>query len=244
MLNIMICELKKFKRMWIPLIIGVFILLRISTTPINSQVIKDTDALFTWVNLAMFSYGFLIAINLLIAYVFILEFKNNTMLTMMMYKHERWKVFVGKFITITIISLIVYLLEFGILMVIGCISFKSSLTQEVLMKHLILTLKAFLFQMLMGTITACIALASKKITTPVIYIAVQLIASFIFLSEPNVRGFIPFPLPVISNLMLIKGNYSIIKNVSIMPSQVIIAIIMFVGGIIYGCWYTNRIELE
>lgn len=29
-----------------------------------------------------------------------------------------------------------------------------------------------------------------------------------------------------------------------MPSQVIIAAVMFIGGIAYGCWYINKMEVE
>ncbi|MCY6370609.1 ABC transporter permease [Clostridium ganghwense] len=244
MLNIVICELKKFKRIWIPLIVGVFLLIQISSVPINTAVMKDADGLFTWVNLAVFSYGFLAAVNMIIAYMFIWEFKNNTMLSMMIYKHARWKIFIGKIITVILISLLLYIVEFAMLTLMSYISFRNTLTSAVMIKHLILTLKAFFFQMLMITVTASLALVSKKIIVPVIYIGVQLIASFIFLSEPMVRAFIPFPLPVISNLMLISGNYRIIKDISILPSQVIIAVAMFTFGIVYGCWYMNRMEVQ
>ncbi|EPY2276695.1 ABC transporter permease [Clostridium sporogenes] len=244
MLDIIICELKKFKRIWISLIIGVFIVIQFSSLPLNPEIIKNADNLFTWVNLAVFSYGFLAAINMLIAYMFMWEFNNNTMLCMLTYKHKRWEMFVGKIISAILISLLLYIVEFLMLTVMSYISFKDTLTATVIIKHLIITLKAFFFQMLMITVTASLTIVSKKIIVPIIYIGIQLVASFIFLSEPAVRAFIPFPLPVISNLMLISGNYKIIKDISIMPSQVIIALVMFIGGIIYGCWYINRMEVE
>lgn len=40
MLNIVICELKKFKRIWIPLIIGVFIVIQFSSVTLNTAVMK------------------------------------------------------------------------------------------------------------------------------------------------------------------------------------------------------------
>lgn len=58
MLNIVICELKKFKRIWIPLIIGVFIVIQFSSVTLNTSVMKNADDLFTWINLTVFSYGF------------------------------------------------------------------------------------------------------------------------------------------------------------------------------------------
>ncbi|MCY6958539.1 ABC transporter permease [Clostridium brassicae] len=244
MLNIVMCELKKFKRIWIPLIVGVFIVIQISLVPISPAAMKNADGLFTWVNLAVFSYGFLAATNIFTAYMFMWEFKNNTMLSMMIYKHERWKIYIGKIIAIILISLLLYIVEFGMLTLDSYIFFRDTLSSAVMIKHLIITLKAFFFQMLMITVTACITLVSKKIIAPVIYIGIQLVASFIFLSEPMVRAFIPFPLPVVSNLMLISGNYKIIKDISIMPSQVMIAIAMFIVGIVYGCWYINKMEVE
>ncbi|ENK0837724.1 ABC transporter permease [Clostridium botulinum] len=244
MLNIVICELKKFKRIWIPLIIGVFLVIQFSSVTLNTAGMKNADDLFTMVNLTVFSYGFLAAINMLIAYMFMWEFNNNTMLLMLTYKHKRWKVFVAKIISAILISLLLYIIEFLMLTLMNYISFRDTLTTAVMIKHLMITLKAFFFQMLMITVTASLAIVSKKIIVPIIYIGIQLVASFIFLSEPAVRAFIPFPLPVISNLMLISGNYKIIKDISIMPSQVIIALVMFIGGIIYGCWYINRMEVE
>ncbi|KYH32069.1 ABC-2 family transporter protein [Clostridium tepidiprofundi DSM 19306] len=225
MLNIVICELKKLKRIWIPLIIGVFILIKISSAPLNVTAIKNADELITWVNMTVFSYGFLAAINILTAYIFVLEFKNNTISSMMIYKHERWKIFIGKIIIIMLISLVLYIIEFGMLISISYISFRNTLTLVVIIKHLILTLKAFFFQMLMITVTACVALVSKNIISTVIYIGIQLVASFMFLFFSTIRAFIPFPLPVVSNLMLISDTYKIIKNISIMPSQIIIAIV-------------------
>lgn len=244
MLNIVVCELKKFKGIWIPLIIGVFIVVQISSVPLNPSVMKNADDVFTWVNLAVFSYGFLAAINLLIAYMFIWEFNNNTMLSMLTYKHKRWKIFIGKIISVMVISLLLYIIEFLMLTSISYITFRDTLTVSIIIKHLMITLKAYFFQMLMITVTASLAIVSKKIIVPIMYIAIQLVASFIFLSEPAVRTFIPFPLPVISNLMLISDNYKIIKNISIMPSQVMIAIAMFIGGIVYGCWYINKMEVQ
>lgn len=244
MLNIVICELKKFKRIWIPLIIGVFLVIQFSSVTLNTAVMKNADDLFTWVNLTVFSYGFLAAINMLIAYMFMWEFNNNTMLLMLTYKHKRCKVFVAKIISAILISLLLYIIEFLMLTLMNYISFRDTLTTPVMIKHLMITLKAFFFQMLMITVTASLAIVSKKIIVPIIYIGIQLVASFIFLSEPAVRAFIPFPLPVISNLMLIRNHHKIIKDISIMPSQVIIAVIMFIGGIVYGCWYINRMEVE
>ncbi|WP_102400342.1 hypothetical protein [Haloimpatiens massiliensis] len=244
MLNIVVCELKKFKGIWIPLIIGVFIVVQISSVPLNPSVMKNADDVFTWVNLAVFSYGFLAAINLLIAYMFIWEFNNNTMLSMLTYKHKRWKIFIGKIISVMVIFLLLYIIEFLMLTSISYITFRDTLTVSIIIKHLMITLKAYFFQMLMITVTASLAIVSKKIIVPIMYIAIQLVASFIFLSEPAVRTFIPFPLPVISNLMLISDNYKIIKNISIMPSQVMIAIAMFIGGIVYGCWYINKMEVQ
>ncbi|MBA4509321.1 ABC transporter permease [Clostridium sporogenes] len=244
MLNIVICELKKFKRIWIPLIIGVFLVIQFSSVTLNTAVMKNADDLFTWVNLTVFSYGFLAAINMLIAYMFMWEFNNNTMLLMLTYKHKRWKVFVAKIISAILISLLLYIIEFLMLTLMNYISFRDTLTTAVMIKHLMITLKAFFFQMLMITVTASVAIVSKKIIVPVIYIGIQLVASFIFLSELPIRAFIPFPLPVIPNLMLIRNHYKIIKDISIMPSQVIIATVMFVGGIAYGCWYINKMEVE
>lgn len=244
MLNIVICELKKFKRIWIPLIIGVFILIRVSSAPLNGSAVKNADDLFTWVNMTVFSYGFLAAINMLTAYMFVWEFKNNTMLSMVIYKHERWKIFIGKIITIMLISLLLYIVEFAMLTLMNFISYRDTLTSAVIIKHLILTLKSFIFQMLMITVTACVALVSKNIIAPVIYIGIQLVASFMFLCYSMVRAFMPFSLPVVSNLMLISDEYRIIKDISIMPSQVIIAVVMFIGGIVYGCWYMNRMEIQ
>ncbi|EJO5347246.1 ABC transporter permease [Clostridium botulinum] len=244
MLNIVICELKKFKRIWISLIIGVFFVIQISTLPLSSSVMKNADKLFTWVNLTVFSYGFLIAINLLVAYIFIWEFNNNTMACMVTYKHKRWKIFIGKIISVIVISLLLYIVEFLMLTLMSYISFKDTITTEVLIKHLILTLKACFFQMLMITVIASVAIVSKKIVVTVIYTGIQLVASFIFLSDPTVRAFIPFPLPVISNLMLISSEHKILKNISIMPSQIIIALVMFIVGIGYGCWYINRMEIQ
>ncbi|MGO5064624.1 hypothetical protein FDF31_16220 [Clostridium sporogenes] len=242
MLNIIICELKKFKRIWIPLIIGVFIVIQFAS--FSSSLIKTADDLFTWTNLSVFSYGFLLAINILVAYMFIWEFNNNTVSLMLTYKHERWKMFLGKIISAILVSLILYIVEFIMLTLMTYISFRETLTWSVMMKHLIITLESFLFQMLMITVTASVAIVSKKIIVPVIYIGIQLVASYIYLGEPPLRAFIPFSLPVVPNLMLIRNYHKIVRDISIMPSQVIIAVIMFIGGITYGCWYINRMEVE
>lgn len=244
MFNIVICEMKKFKRIWILLIIGVFVLIQVSSAPVNMSTMKSADDLFTWVNMMVFSCGFLTAINILTAYVFIVEHKNNTMVTMITYKYERWKIFLGKIFSIILISVLLYIVEFTMLTLISFISFKSTLTLAVITKHLILTAKAFIFQMLMITVTACVALVSKDFIAPIMYIGIQLIASFVFLSYPAVRAYIPFPLPVVSNLMLIRDSYRIIRDISIMPSAVIIAVVMFVGGLVYGCWYINRMDVS
>lgn len=244
MFNIVMCEMKKFKRIWILLISGVFVLIQVSSAPINMATIKGADDLFTWVNMMVFSCGFLAAINILTAYVFLEEYKNNTMVTMITYKYGRWKIFLGKIFTIILISLLLYIIEFTMVILMSFISFKSTLTLAVITKHLILTAKAFIFQLLMITVTACIALASKDFVAPIMYVGIQLIASFVFLSYPPVRAYIPFPLPVVSNLMLIRDNYNIIRDISIMPSAVIIAVIMFIGGLIYGCWYINRMDVS
>lgn len=242
MLNIIICELKKFKRIWIPSIIGVFIVIQFAS--FSSSLIKTADDLFTWTNLSVFSYGFLLAINILIAYMFIWEFNNNTVSLMLTYKHERWKMFLGKIISAILVSLILYIVEFIMLTLITYISFRETLTWSVMMKHLIITLKSFSFQMLMITVTASVAIVSKKIIVPVIYIGIQLVASYIYLGEPSFRAFIPFSLPVVPNLMLIRNYHKIVRDISIMPSQVTIAIIMFIGGIAYGCWYINKMEVD
>ncbi|WP_125153247.1 ABC transporter permease [Clostridium rectalis] len=244
MLNIIICELKKFKRIWISLIVGVFIVIEFSSLTLNSQVIKDADSLFTWVNLTVFSYGFLIVVNLLISYMIILEFNNNTIVSMVTYRHERWKLFLGKIICAIIISLFLYITEFVMLTLMSYIFFKESITVQILIKHFLITLKSFFFQMLMITVTATLAIISKKIIVTIVYIGVQIVASFIFLTEPSVRAIIPFPLPVISNLMLIHNHHKIIKDISILPSQVILAFIIFVLGILYGCFYINKMEVE
>lgn len=244
MFNIVICEMKKLKRIWIFLIIGVFVLIKGSAIPLNLDTIKSADEYYTWVNMGVFSYGFLGAINILTAYLIIMEFNNNTFVNMVTYKCERWKIFLAKIITVMIISLLLYILEFAMLSLLTFISFKETLTLGVLTKHFYITLKAFIFQMLMITVTACLALVSQNIIVPIMYIAMQLIASFLFLFYSQVRAFIPFPLPVVSNLMLIKDNYRFLKDISIMPSNVIIAVMMFILGIIYGCWYISRMEVE
>lgn len=244
MFNIVMCEMKKFKRIWILLTIGVFVLIQVSSAPVNMSTMKSADDLFTWVNMMTFSCGFLTAINILTAYVFLEEYKNNTMVTIITYKYERWKIFLGKIFAIILISVLLYIVEFTMLTLISFISFKSTLTLAVITKHLILTAKAFIFQMLMITVTACIALVSKDFIAPIMYIGIQLIASFVFLSYPAVRAYIPFPLPVVSNLMLIRDSYRIIRDISIMPSAVIIAVVMFVGGLVYGCWYINRMDVS
>ncbi|WP_425447892.1 ABC transporter permease [Dethiothermospora halolimnae] len=244
MYNIIICELKKFKRIWILLTLGVFALMYITNIPLNKSSIVNVDDLFTWLNMTMFSYGFLIAINILTAYVFVSEFKNNTMETLIMYRYNRWKIFVGKIIAIVLVAFLLYIVEFIIIIVIGTISFKDTLTTTIIIKHLTLTIKAFAFQMLMITVTGSIALVSRNIVAPSIYIFAQLITSIVFLVNPKVRSFIPFPLPVVSNLMLIENNYSIIKGITILPSTVIIAIVMFIGGLIYGCWHMEKMEVD
>ncbi|WP_434305735.1 ABC transporter permease [Clostridium botulinum] len=242
MLDIIICELKKFKRIWIPLIIGVFIVIQFSS--VSSSLIKNADDLFTWTNLSVFSYGFLLAINILVAYIFIWEFNNNTVSLMLTYKHKRWKMFLGKIISVILISLVLYIVEFIMVTLMAYTSFKDTLTWSVMMKHLIITLESFSFQMLMITVTACVAIVSKKIVVPVIYAGIQLVASYIYLAEPPIRAFIAFTLPAVPNLMLIRNYHKIVRDISIMPSQVIIALVMFVGGIAYGCWYINKMEVD
>lgn len=111
----------------------------------------------------------LAAINMLIAYMFIWEFNNNTMLSMLTYKHKRWKVFVSKIISAILISLLLYIVEFLMLTLMNYISFRDTLTRAVMIKHLVVTLKSFFFQMLMITVTASLAIVSKDNCTNNIY---------------------------------------------------------------------------
>ena len=242
--TIVICEFKKFKRMWLPLIIGVFLLIQLCSSPINTEVIKTADDVFTMINLCLFSYGFLIAINLLTAYVFIREFNSNTMGTMAIYKHQRYKLFIGKIISVILISFLIYFTEFIMLTAICFVTARDTLTLSIIIKHMILTFQAFFFQMLMITVIGCLALVTKKITMSLIYIGAQLITSMLFLFDPSVRKIIPFPLPVVGNLLLIKNNHTFLRDMAIMPSTFIIAVIMFVGGLVYGCWYMNRMDIQ
>ncbi|GAA0180033.1 ABC transporter permease [Clostridium sediminicola] len=244
MFDIVICELKKFKGQWIFLIIGAFLLVNGSSSSLNSDTIINADQLYTWINLGVFSYGFLATVNIMTAIMFIQEFKDNTMSSMVIYRHERWKIFVGKIMAIILVSLILYILEFIMLTIFSYLSFKDTLTSAVIIKHLVLTAKAFFFQMLMITVTASIALVSKKIIVPLMYIGGQLVISLMYLFNPMLRKVIPFPLPVVSNLMIIKDDYVFLKDISIIPSAVIIAIIMFIGGLLYGCWYIEKMEIQ
>ncbi|WP_373897423.1 ABC transporter permease [Haloimpatiens sp. FM7315] len=244
MFNIVTCEMKKFKRLWLWLIIGVFVVIKVSTLTLNTSVVKSVDDLFTWVNMTVFSYGFLMAINILTAYVFVLEYKNNTMLVMASYKSERFKIFLGKIIAVILISFVLYMIEFLILAGYGLMFYKSTVTSAVLMKHFLITLKSFVFQMLMISVTASISLVSRNIIAPIMYIGVQLALSFTFFVYPASRAFIPFALPVTSNLMLVRNTYKIIRDVSIMPSSVIIAVVLFASGLIFGCFYINKMEIN
>lgn len=72
----------------------------------------------------------------------------------------------------------------------------------------------------------------------------KLVASFVFLIYKPIRAYIPFPLPVISNLMLVKDTYKFIDDISIMSSAVIIAVVMFIGGFVGGCLYINKMEVS
>jgi len=241
--TIVLCELKKIKLKWWHLLLIIFILFRAGGMFLAVSL-DSADKLFTWVQMGLFSYTYLCATNIIAAVVILNEFTNKTATTTFTYKQHRWKIYIGKIITIFIISMIFYAAIFCIMLIISLISVRSTLTLEVIVKHLILTLKAYGYQMLMVTVTASIALLCKNYVAPIIYIGVQLFLSFLYLNSFGMRPYVPFSLPVVNNLMLIKDDYRILKGLSVLPSQVIIAVTLFIGGIVFGCIYINRMEVE
>ncbi|MCM1992176.1 ABC transporter permease [Oceanirhabdus seepicola] len=242
--TIVLCELKKIKIKWWHLLSVGFLLFQASGMLLNSSTMKSADDTFTWIQMGLFSYAYLAVTNVVAIEVILREFINKTASTTFSYEQERWKIYIGKLIAIFIISLMMYAITFCFILVFSIIKTRSTLTSSVIVKHLILTIKAYGYQMLMVTVTASIALACKNYIVPLLYIGIQLVLSFLFLCNPGFRSFIPFPLPVINNLILIKDNYNILDGLSVLPSQVAIAVILFIGGIVFGCVYINRMEVE
>ncbi|WBW97798.1 ABC transporter permease [Oceanirhabdus sp. W0125-5] len=241
--TIVLCELKKVKPKWWQLLLISFVLYQVGGMFLGISL-DSADKLFTWVQLGLFSYTYLAATNILAAVVILNEFTNKAATTTFTYKQERWKIYIGKIITIFIISLMIYAIIFCFMLIISFISFRSTLTLEVIVKHLVLTLKAYGYQMLMVTGTASIALVCKNYVAPIIYIGIQLFFSFLYLNSFAMRPYVPFSLPVVNNLMLIKDQYRILKGLAVQPSQVAIAVILFIGGLALGLIYTNKMEVE
>ncbi len=241
--TIVLCELKKIKIKWWHFLLISFALFQVGGMFLAVSF-DSADKLFTWIQMGLFSYAYLAATNIIAAVVILNEFTNKTASTTFTYNQRRWKIYLGKIITIFIISLIIYAIIFCFMLVISLISFRSTVTLEVVLKHLILTLKAYGYQMLMVTGTASIALLFKNYVAPIIYIGLQLFLSYLYLSFFGMRAYVPFSLPVVNNLMLIQNDYRILKGLCVQPSQVMIAVILFISGIVFGCVYINRMEVE
>lgn len=116
-----------------------------------------------------FQFLFIIVFSLVVGYVFTREFIDKTANILYTYPSSRIKIFIGKFITVGILIMITYLIQFFISYLIVYIEFGVLPPAEFIIKDIKVNIYSVLLQLILIPIPVLIANITKNIIIPIVY---------------------------------------------------------------------------
>lgn len=148
-----------------------------------------------------FQFLFIIIFSLIVGYVFTREFTDKTANILYTYSISRIKIFIGKFVTVGILIMFTYLIQFFISYLSVYIAFGVLPPTDFIMKDIKVNIFSALLQFLVIPIPALIANISKNIIAPIVYGALGSIIGLglaVILTSSSVYGqFCPLVLPAL-----------------------------------------------
>ncbi|OCA96393.1 ABC transporter permease [Clostridium beijerinckii] len=116
-----------------------------------------------------FQFLFIIVFSLVVGYVFTREFTDKTANILYTYPSSRIKIFIGKFITVGILIMITYLIQFFISYLVVYIAFGVLPPAEFIIKDMKVNIYSALLQLVLVPVPALIASIAKNIIAPIVY---------------------------------------------------------------------------
>ena len=191
---------------------------------------------------------------LICAYIYTREFSCNTAQTLFAYPIGRIKIFISKFIVITIMIVCVTFFQMLLTILGGLLLPHEALTREILLGHLRINFYTLIYQYAIIPIAIFIALLSKNVIMPMIYGGLLTVSNLFLLSSGNkiIVNYIPsfYPILILKNSLktLGKGETStkVIDNAGlILPNLSIgIAIFTFIIGISLCIIYYLKADID
>lgn len=145
-------------------------------------------------------------ITLVSSFIFVKEFTNKTLNVLYSYPVSRIKIFFGKFITIYILSLLLYLANFIAIISFAALSSGADGFNIIFFKQLKISLFSVLMQVFVIPIGIFIASVTKSMVIPAIYGVLSGVFSVFSFSICIYMQFVPINLPSISIDYFIKGD--------------------------------------
>ncbi|KNF08276.1 ABC-2 family transporter protein [Gottschalkia purinilytica] len=237
MINLIYSEILKLKRLHLTILLVI-------TAMLNTIFLSDGMGIFYGQSIKLEKYlyqvefiSFALIFSLLFinicSYIFSREFTDGTVNTLYTYPFSKYKVFVGKIITMSLIISIVYIVQFIIMFILIALFSNDTITKEILRYHINVNLFSLIFQIVLIPISAFLGLVSKNLVIPFIYsIIVSVLNIYLQVKLPeNLIYYIPTLFPTLNVLKTEALHNNVLSNIisGIFPIYtLIIAIFTFI----------------
>ncbi|WP_294370876.1 ABC transporter permease [uncultured Clostridium sp.] len=214
MINIIYSELLKLRKSYLAALIllgGIFIpgmMLAAGIIDNGYEAINKDSCLNLIANTNIFQLQFLniIMFSIVAGYVFSREYTNKTLNSLYSYPISKFKIVLGKFITILMLIMIVYTINFfSIFAVIVILSHGLSVI-DIMYVQLKMTVISLGLQVILIPLPALIGCISKNIIFPTVYGVIGAIASMFMSIGGIYMQFCPFSIPALPFYYFYKGD--------------------------------------
>lgn len=206
MINIIYSEFLKLKKSYLSALVllggifvpGIMLIAGIMDKYENCYETIDKNICVNFIaNINIFQLEFLdiITFSIVAGYVFSREYTNRTINSLYSYPISKFKIVLGKFITILSLIMIVYIINFFSIFAVILILFCNSFIGEIMYIQLKVTVVSFVFQIILIPLPALIGCISKNIIFPAVYGVIGAVISMFMSISGIYMQFCPFLIP-------------------------------------------------
>lgn len=243
MFNAIYCEFLKLKRSPICLLLIVGIVaapLIMLFGQLYRKDIVEWEPYMTNIEAMMLLVIGLIFFTLIASYIYGREFTEKVSCVTYSYPISKTKVFVAKLITLFTCIVIVYTLQFIVMLITGCSIDHDPLDMNFIMLNMKIYFYSMLFQFAIVPLAIFIVSISKNIIIPMVYSIIGTLITLVAAQNPYYSIYFPLCYPSIP-LMSLKFNN---MNLIISKYTIEISIVFFIVTIFPSIFYYEKCDIH